>query len=138
MAEHRANPACASCHAMIDPMGFALENFDAVGKWREVDESFAPIDVAGNFLDGTKFGNLDQFRAALLRDPAPIVTTFLEKLFIYALGRGVEPTDMPAIRAIRREAAAQKWAMSSLILGVVRSPQFQMRRSEIAVSVRVQ
>jgi hypothetical protein len=129
MAAHRKNAVCASCHTMIDPPGFALENFDAIGRWREVDESFAPIDASGVLPDGTRFTGLSDFRASLLRDPERFVKAVTEKLLIYALGRGVSAGgDMPAIRRIVRETAPD-YKLSALILAVTRSVPFQMRRS---------
>jgi hypothetical protein len=130
MAEHRANPACSSCHSMIDPAGFALENFDAVGRWRDVDESNKPIDTTGALPDGTKFDSLSEFRTALVAEhPERFVRTVTERLLTYALGRGVAYYDGPALRAIAREAAANDYRFSSMILGVVNSVPFQMRRS---------
>jgi hypothetical protein len=130
MAQHRANPVCASCHSTIDPAGFALENFDAVGRWRDLDESFSPVDASGALPDGTKFDGVNGLRRALVAAPDRFVTAMTEKLLIYALGRGLEPYDGPAVRAIVRGAADRKYAFSSLILGIVRSAPFQMRRSD--------
>ena len=129
MIAHRVNPVCAGCHAMLEPPGLALENFDAVGKWRAVDESGAPIDASGTMPDGTKFGGLDTFRAALLKDPQVFVTTVTRKLMTYALGRGLEFYDMPAIRRIVREATPGGLKLSALVMGIVRSVPFQMRRA---------
>ncbi len=98
MAQHRANPTCSACHSLIDPAGFALENFDAIGRWRVVDESFNPIDASGALPDGTKFDGVQELRAALVRRPERFVTTVTEKLLTYALGRGLEYYDMPAVR----------------------------------------
>ena len=134
MAEHRSNPACASCHAMIDPVGFALENFDAVGRWREVDEAYAPIDASGQLPDGSKFSDLAGFRKALTSHPERFVTFATEKLLTYALGRGLEHYDMPAVRKIQRAAAPNAYRFSSLILGIVNSAPFQMRRSQAAAT----
>src|SRR5204863_5172583 len=100
MAQHRASPECASCHRMIDPAGFALENFDAIGRWRTVDDSFNPIDPSGALPDGTTFTGLADFREALVRRPERFATTVAEKLLTYALGRGLEYYDMPAVRKI--------------------------------------
>jgi mono/diheme cytochrome c family protein len=129
MAAHRANVVCASCHSMIDPLGFALENFNPVGQFRTVDENFAAIDAAGNLPDGTKFDGLSAFRTALVRQPDTFVTAVSEKLLIYALGRGLEYYDQPAVRKIVREAGASSFRFSSVVLGVVKSVPFQMRRS---------
>src|SRR5713101_8253251 len=106
MSQHRSNPVCASCHNMIDPAGFALENFDSIGRWRTVDESFNPIDASGSLPDGTKFQGIIEFREALVRHPERFVSTVTEKLLTYALGRGLEYYDMPAVRKIVRQASA--------------------------------
>ncbi len=129
MEQHRANPVCASCHRLMDPPGFALEQFDAVGRYRTRNEANAPIDASGVLPDGTVFEGAAGLREALLGRPDLFVTTLTEKLLVYALGRGVEHHDAPAIRAITREAAADGHRFSSLILGVVKSPPFQMRRT---------
>jgi hypothetical protein len=129
MAEHRTNPVCASCHSMIDPLGFALENFDAVGRWRDVDETFAPIDTSGSLPDGSKTYGPAALRDALLSHPERFVTTMAEKLLTYALGRGLAYSDMPAIRRIVRDAADDDYRFSSLVLGIVNSLPFQMRSS---------
>ena len=129
MEQHRSNPVCASCHRLMDPPGFALEQFDAVGRYRTRNEANAPIDASGVLPDGTVFDGASGLREALLGRPDLFVTTLAEKLLIYALGRGVEHHDAPAIRAITREAAADGHRFSSLILGVVKSPPFQMRRT---------
>jgi hypothetical protein len=128
LAEHRGNPTCASCHALMDPLGFALENFDAVGTWRTIDDTGAAIDAAGTLPDGTAFSSIDEFRAALENSDL-FVLTLTEKLLTYGLGRGVEAYDQPAVRAIVREAAATDYRFSALIAGVVRSPPFQRRRA---------
>ena len=128
MVEHRANPVCASCHSVMDPVGLAVENFDAVGRWRTM-EGEAPVDASGGFLDGSTFIGVDGLRQALLNHPDLFVTTFTEKLLIYALGRGLEYYDAPAVRAITRAAAAENHRFSSLILGIVKSTPFQMRRA---------
>ncbi len=131
MAQHRANPVCASCHATIDPLGFALENFDAVGHWRASDGPDArPIDASGTLPDGTSFAGPAEFRAALLADPwaGEFTRTVTEKLLTYALGRGLEFYDAPAVRRIVREAGPEH-TWSALIRGIVRSVPFQMRRA---------
>ncbi len=128
LAAHRANPTCASCHASMDSVGFALEGFDATGRWRTIDELGMPIESAGVFPDGTAFADLDEFRAALLQSER-FRTTLAEKLLVYALGRGLEHYDMPAVRAIVRDAAVKGHRFSELILGVVESTPFRMRRA---------
>ncbi len=130
IAQHRANPACASCHAMMDPLGLSLENFDMVGRWREVDEGLLAIDASGALPDGTKFEGPAGLRAVLLKNPDRFVSTFTEKMLTYALGRGLESYDMPAVRKITREAAKQNYRASSLIAGIVMSRPFQMRRRQ--------
>ena len=130
MAAHRANPVCASCHTMMDPIGLSLENFDAVGRWRDrMEGTTTPIDVSGAFPDGTKFEGVTGLREVLLSRPEQFVTNLTEKMLTYALGRGVEHSDAPAIRAIRRDASRSNYSFSSLILGIVKSTPFQMRRS---------
>ena len=129
MQAHRDNPACAACHAMIDPAGFALENFDAIGRWRVVDESFNPIDASGVLPDGTAFDGVAELRAALVRRPERFVTTMTEKLLTYALGRGLTHADMPAVRRILRETADGGYRLQDIILSVVRSDPFQSRRA---------
>ena len=127
MEQHRANPACASCHSQMDPLGFALENFDAVGRWRDRSESNEPINASGVLPDGTNFVGPDEMRAALLREPKRFVGTVTEKLLTYALGRNLESYDMPAVRAIVRRAAENDYRFSSVVLGIVSSTPFKMR-----------
>ena len=130
MEQHRANPACAVCHTRMDPIGFALENFDAIGKWRTTSGAGnVPIDSSGVLPDGTKFQGPAELRRILLSHPEQFVTTVTEKLLTYALGRGVEYYDEPAVRKIMREAASNDYRWSSLIAGIVGSTPFQMRRS---------
>jgi hypothetical protein len=126
MEQHRSNPACASCHRVMDPLGLALENFDAVGAWR-TRESGIPIDASGELTDGTKITGVGALRAALLKRPDVLVGTVTEKLMTYALGRGLEYQDMPAVRAIVRTAARDNYRFSSLVRGIVSSVPFQMR-----------
>ena len=114
---------------MIDPAGFALENFDEIGRWRTVDESFNPIDTSGSLPDGTTFDGIGAFRDALVRRPDRFVSTVAERLLTYALGRGLEYYDMPAVREIVRDAAADGYRFHSLILGVVESYPFVARRA---------
>jgi Protein of unknown function (DUF1592)/Protein of unknown function (DUF1588)/Protein of unknown function (DUF1585)/Protein of unknown function (DUF1587)/Protein of unknown function (DUF1595) len=129
MAQHRANPACAGCHKLMDPIGFSLENYDAVGRWRTT-EGGVPVDAAGSLPDGSTFTGAAGLRQALLRNPELFVTTTAEKLLTYALGRGVEEDDAPAVRGIVRAARADDYRFSSLVLGIVNSTPFQMRRSQ--------
>ena len=129
MAVHRDNPACASCHAMIDPLGFGLERFDPVGRLRDVDEQHQPIDASGVLPDGTPFNDVAELRTALLARPDRFVGTLTEKLLTYALGRGLEYYDMPAVRAIVREAAEKDYRVSAVILGIVESLPFRERRT---------
>ncbi len=126
MAEHRINAVCASCHKIMDPIGLALENFDAIGAWRSQDAG-VPIDATGELADGTKVDGVVTLRKALLSRPEVFVGTMTEKLLTYALGRGLDYHDMPAVRAILRDAAAKNYRFSALVLGVVHSTPFQMR-----------
>jgi hypothetical protein len=128
MALHRAKEPCASCHSMIDPAGFALENFDAIGRWRTVDESFNPIDASGALPDGTKFNGVTELRTALVLHPERFVNTVAQKLMTYALGRGLEYYDMPSVRKIVKDSSADQYRLQSIILGIVESYPFQMRR----------
>src|SRR6185503_10132088 len=129
MEQHRRNPACASCHRMIDPAGLALENFDAIGGWRTRDGGTrgAPVDASGQLIDGTQINGVVELRAALLREPETFVRTMTEKLMTYALGRGLTATDMPAVRTVVRDSARDQYRFSSVILEIVRSVPFQMR-----------
>ena len=129
MSRHRANPACANCHNIIDPAGFALENFDAVGRWRLVDESFNTIDASGALPDGTRFDGVAELTAALIRRPERFVTTVTEKLLTYALGRGLEHYDMPAVRRIMQEAAGDDYGFQAIITGIAGSYPFLHRRA---------
>ena len=126
MELHRTNPACASCHSIMDPIGFALENFDHAGKWRAMD-GVTPIDASGQLVDGTKLDGPESLRSALLARSDVFVEVAAEKMLTYAIGRALRPQDMPSVRAIARGAAKDKYRFSSLVLGVVRTPQFQMR-----------
>jgi hypothetical protein len=133
LEEHRSNPACAGCHTMMDPIGFALENFDALGAWRWNDSGF-PVDASGRLVDGTKVNGPASLRQALAAHSDAFLRTFTEKLLTYALGRGIEYYDMPTVRAIDREAARNNNRFSSFILGIVNSKPFQMRRAEAAAA----
>jgi hypothetical protein len=128
LAEHRSNAACAACHRLIDPVGFALEQFDAVGRWRTREEG-RPIDAAGGLPDGSSFEGVAGLEAALLERPDAFVRTLTEKLFVFALGRAPEESDAPAIRKIVRDARAGGYRFSSLILGITTSTPFQLRKS---------
>ena len=129
LAEHRKDVACAGCHRLMDPVGFALENFDAVGRWRTVEES-RPVDATGGLPDGSRFDGVDGLEQALMKRPDLFVGTMVEKLLTFALGRGIEAYDAPAVRKIVREAREKDYRFSSLILGIATSTPFQMRRSE--------
>jgi len=137
MEEHRKNPACAGCHNIMDPLGFSLENFDAIGAWRSRSESGAPIDASGKLVDGTTIDGPVSLRNALLARSGAFTQTLSEKLMTYAIGRGVEYYDMPAVRSIVRASEPSDYRFSSLILGIVRSTPFQMRRTEIAARQQV-
>ncbi len=130
MEQHRKNPACAVCHNIMDPLGFALENFDATGAWRTETEARTPVDASGVLVDGSKVDGPVSLRNALLSHPKMFVGTMTEKLMTYALGRGLEYYDMPAIRKIVRESSASDYRFSSIILGIVESAPFEMRRKE--------
>lgn len=126
LVAHRTNPACASCHERMDPIGFALENFDAVGRWREFEDGRV-IDVAGGLPDGSTFDGVAKLEDGLLDRPELFVRTLTEKLLIYALGRGMESYDAPAVRKIVAEAKLENYRISSIILGVTKSVPFRMR-----------
>jgi hypothetical protein len=126
MEKHRANPACQSCHRMIDPIGLALENFDATGGWR-IRDNGVPVDTSGELYDGTPLTSPTDLRQALLNRSTSVLRTFTENLMAYALGRRVDYHDMPAVRKIVREAKAEDYRFSSFVLGVVRSPAFRMK-----------
>ncbi len=129
LAQHRASPVCASCHATIDPVGFALEQFDATGKWREVDVGFRPIDASGAMPDGTPFSGIHDLRGILVATPERFVRTLADRLLMYAIGRGTEHYDAPAVRRIVREAEADNYRFSSLVTAIINSEPFQMRRA---------
>ncbi|MBI1792107.1 MAG: DUF1592 domain-containing protein [Acidobacteria bacterium] len=129
LAQHRDNPACSGCHQLMDPVGFSLENYDAVGRWRTAEDG-TPIDCSGGLPDGSRFQGVSGLQQALLNRPELFATTMTEKLLTYALGRGVEYYDAPAVRKVVREAGAKDFRFSSLILGIAGSTPFQMRRSQ--------
>jgi hypothetical protein len=124
---HRSNPTCASCHRIIDPPGFALENFNSVGQWRETGENGARIDSGGVLADGSKVDGPVALRNAILSRPEAFVTVLTERMMTYALGRGVEPSDMPVVRNIVKKAALNNYRFTSIIMGIVESAPFQMR-----------
>jgi hypothetical protein len=126
MTQHRANPTCRSCHQIMDPIGLALENFDGVGRWRTADAGIA-IDASGQLVDGTAVDGVATLRAALLGYPDAFTQTLTEKLLMYAVGRTAHHYDMPVVRAITRGAARNDHRFSSLVMGIVSSPPFQMR-----------
>jgi hypothetical protein len=127
MEMHRKNPPCSTCHKIMDPIGFSMENFDAVGAWRTTDNG-SPIDPSGVLVDGSKLDGVKGMREALLRYSPQFVRVVTEKLFIYALGRGTEYYDMPLIRSIVRESESKDYRFSSLILGIVKSEPFQVNQ----------
>ena len=129
MEKHRANPACASCHNVMDPLGFALENFDGIGRWRDVSEAGTLIDASGTLSDGTKVDGPVSLRQAFVNRGENFLTTVTEKLLTYAIGRGVESFDAPAVRQIVKNSAEEEYSWSSLIVEIVQSTPFQMRRS---------
>jgi len=126
MARHRDNPSCFACHQMIDPLGFALEGFDAVGAWR-THEAGAPVDASARLADGRAVNGVNELRSALAARPDAFVQTLTEKLMIYALGRGLQYYDIPVVRAIVRDSKAKNYSFDSVLLGIVRSAPFQMR-----------
>ena len=127
LEQHRSNPVCATCHAKIDPLGFALENFDPIGQWRETDNG-VPIDASSPAADGTTFDGPVEFRDALLHRQEQFVANVTRKLMTYALGRGLESYDQPAVRQVMRAAAGDDYRWSSIIMGIVDSAPFRMRR----------
>jgi hypothetical protein len=129
LAEHRSDAACASCHRLIDPVGFPLEQFDAVGRWRTLDEG-RPVDAAGGLPDGSECAGVAGLERALLRRPELFARTLTEKLFVFALGRAPDEADAPAVRKIVRDARAKDYSFSSLVVGLTTSVPFQMRRSQ--------
>jgi hypothetical protein len=128
MEEHRKNPACTSCHKVIDPLGLALENYDATGAWRIKDNEM-PVDATGDLYDGTKLDGAADLRSALLKRQDVMLLSFTENLMTYAVGRRVDSRDMPAVRAIVRDAARHGNRMSAFILGVVSSAPFRMNKA---------
>jgi hypothetical protein len=133
LEQHRANPSCASCHAVMDPLGFALENFDQIGKWRDVDGGVA-VNAAGKLVDGTPLDGPASLRQALLGRREAFVAAAAEKLLTYALGRRVEYFDMPAVRTIVRDARSNEYRLSALVVGIVKSLPFQMKVKRAAAA----
>ncbi len=129
MVAHRANPVCASCHARMDPIGFAMDHFDAIGQWRD-SEAGQPIDASGVLPDGTQFDGVAELKKALLRHPEQFVQTVAEKLLMYGISRNVQYYDQPAVRGIVRQAAPGNYSFAALVLGVVKSAPFQMRKAQ--------
>ena len=127
MAAHRKNPVCAGCHAQMDQLGFALENFDGIGEWREIYASGAPVDASAQLPDGTKFNGPTELRQVLREHSDEFLTTMSERLLTYALGRGLEASDTPAVRKIKREAETDNYRFASLVQAIVTSTPFQMR-----------
>jgi hypothetical protein len=133
MAQHRKDPSCASCHSRMDPLGFAFENFDAVGRWRTVAADI-PVDASGALPDGTKFDGASGLVDAIMKHPRQFAGTLTERLLTYALGRGLEHYDAPAVRAITRDAAGGNFRFASLVIGVTKSMPFQMRSAAPAAA----
>jgi len=131
MAAHRSNAVCASCHRTIDPVGFALENFDAIGQWREADADGRPVDTSAALPGAGEFRGIDGLEDALLSRPELLAGTLTEQLMTFALGRGVEFYDAPAVRKIVRDAEKNDYRLSSLVLGIVKSAPFQMRIARV-------
>jgi hypothetical protein len=127
MERHRTNPVCANCHQTMDPIGFALENFDVVGKWRTEDRAGLALDTSDVLVDGTPISGVVALRQALVRRPDVFVQVVTEKLLIYALGRGLTAEDMPTVRKIVRDAGQQQYRFNALLQGIVASTPFQMR-----------
>jgi hypothetical protein len=128
MEMHRSAVVCNSCHRFMDPIGLALDNFDAVGRWR-IRENMAALDTRGDFYDGTRISNAGELVAVLMKRPIPLVRNFTENLLAYSLGRGLDYFDQPTVRAITRAAEADDYKISTLIMGVVKSDPFQMRQT---------
>lgn len=126
LAEHRENPACASCHNLMDPVGLAMENFDAVGRWRDLEQGKS-VDASGQLPDGSPLTGVDGIEANVVDRPEAFVGTLVEKLMTFGLGRGIEPADGPAVREILRKSADSNYRFSSLVLGIVESPPFRLR-----------
>jgi hypothetical protein len=137
MEQHRRDPACASCHKQMDPLGFALENFDAVGHWRATGESNQPIDNSGVLTNGTTFKGVAELRAVLLRPPfdTEFVYTVVSKLMTYALGRPLDAADQPAVRKIMRVSAPSQYSFDAVLSGIVNSQAFRTKQAPAAATV---
>jgi hypothetical protein len=134
MEQHRTKTTCAACHRIMDPLGFSLENFDAVGEWRTMDRwAGVPIDSAGQLVDGTPVSGPVDLRSALTKNPYQFVQTLTEKLMMYGLGRRVEPSDMPVIRKIVADVTKDNYRFGSIVMGIVKSAPFQMKQVEAPV-----
>jgi hypothetical protein len=132
--EHRANPVCAACHKIMDPIGLSLENFDGVGHWRDMDSGFK-VDPSSQLVDGTKVDGPASLRLALVNRPEAFVGTMTEKLLMYGIGRETKYYDMPVVRAVMHNSEADHYRMSELVLGIVKSAPFQMRVKELPKKV---
>jgi len=136
MVQHRSKATCNACHGIMDPLGFSLENFDAIGAWRTQDRfAGTPIDATSQLIDGTSVAGPMDLRKALMKHPAQFAQTVTEKLMTYALGRGLEYYDMPVVRAIVRDSARDNYRFSSIVMGIVKSAPFQMRKTASGESV---
>ena len=129
MEMHRVNPVCATCHRLMDPLGLALENFNAIGEWRTMNTDQTPIDASGQLPNGTQFSGPAQLREALWNDREQFARTFIQSMLTYGLGRGLEYYDMPAVRKVMSESVRDNYSLSSIVMNVVESQPFQMRRS---------
>ena len=135
LERHRADPACAACHDFIDPVGFALENFDVDGSWRDTSSEGLALDTSGILLDGTPVDGPRALREALVKDPELFASTITEKLLVYSLGRGLEPRDMPVVRAIVKNSAEKNYSLMSIVLGIVDSYPFLMRTNSSSLNI---
>ena len=134
LAQHRADPVCSSCHTVIDPIGFALENFDVIGAWRNFDEGGNPVDPSGNYPGGAEFSGFADLRAWMLERGDRFAHTVTEKLMTYALGRRVEYYDQPVIRQIVRDAATENYSWSSILVGIANSAPFKMSEASVKLA----
>jgi hypothetical protein len=135
LERHRRDPVCAGCHDVMDPVGFALENFDVDGSWRDIDRNGLPVDATGILVDGSPVDGPKALREALIADPELFANTLTQKLLIYALGRGLEARDMPMVRSIVRESAKKNYSLQSIIVGIVESYPFLMRTNSSSSTI---